>query len=188
MPWAYDPYWTVARTNYLGSNLQDGDTSSYTSGGGPAHMRLLKFNGNRGFQHQYGYTFSDVGQAPDKRTLPWIQSQGDYSWRSKLGALEPTKGMGRFFNVMPNGYQQTGIPRGGAVPRVTDTLGGDGNGDITDPVESVTQGALTGEKGKAVYENNRFMGIKKTPEKTTGRKVLIYETAAKNRIAKSRRK
>lgn len=122
-PWAYDPYWTTERTNYNGSNVTDGDHSNYSSHGGPAKTCDSKWEGNRSFKHQYGFSQHDV-QIPDKSVEPWVSSIGDYSWRNKLAKTNLIKS-GSLFKPLPNGYEPSGLIRSGNFPRVTDVSGGD---------------------------------------------------------------
>lgn len=115
MPWSYDPYWTGERANKLGSNVQNGNTKSYDSKGGPANTTLKGWNGNRSFKHQYGYTMHDV-QAPDTTHIQIIGGLPKFSWNRKIARTRNVKGGSLF---MPMGYTATGKPRGGLYPTST---------------------------------------------------------------------
>lgn len=119
MPWSVDPYWTGARANKLGSNVQDGNTTSFT-GGGPASTTLKGWNGNRSFKHQYGYSIHDV-QSADLYNEPIVSSSlGKSGWNRKVARTRNVKGGSLF---MPMGYTATGRPRGGLYP-TTEGFGG----------------------------------------------------------------
>ena len=122
MPWAYDPHVSQARANKMGNNVQDGNTFSYDSRGGPANVYDAKWQGNRSFQHQYGYEYHDV-QSPDKLTEPVLSWLGDVSWRRKLARPQIIKRTGSLFLAKPNGYTQTGQNRGGLYPTSTSAGG-----------------------------------------------------------------
>lgn len=115
MPWSFDPYWTGERGNKLGSNVQDGHTTSYDSGGGPANTNQKGWNGNRSFKHQYGYSIHDV-QSADLSTIPIDTPQGRLGWKSKVARTRNVKGGSLF---LPMGYTATGRPRGGLYPTST---------------------------------------------------------------------
>ena len=115
MPWSFDPYWSGARANKLGSNVQDGNTKSYDSQGGPANTNQKGWNGNRSFKHQYGYSIHDV-QSADLSTIPIETPQGRVSYNSKVARTRNVKGGSLF---LPMGYTATGTPRGGLYPTST---------------------------------------------------------------------
>lgn len=124
MPWAYDPYWQGKRANKLGSNVQDGDSKSFDSKGGPANIYNAAWSNNRDFKHQYGLEIHDLRQ-PDTLQEPITAWQGDFSWKRKLYSLRIAKRSGSLFSIKPNGYQPSGLQRGGNGVRLTDVLGGD---------------------------------------------------------------
>lgn len=112
MPWSFDPYWSSKRSKKLGSNVQDGYSTSYVSKGGPAESNLAAWNGNRSFKHQYGYTMHDIRPLDTSRVaihggLP------QFSWKRKVANTRIVKSGSLF---MPMGYRATGIPRGGSYP------------------------------------------------------------------------
>lgn len=123
MAWAYDPYWTTARTNKLGSNIQDGSTTSYDTGYGPPRLDNQRWIGNRSLRHQYGRSFHDLPDMIDKSTLPADNWQGDVSWKRKLAATAIAKRSGNLFLVKPKPFVPTGPTRGGNYPTST-TIGG----------------------------------------------------------------
>ena len=130
MPWAFDPYYAGNRGNKLGSNVTDGDHKNYDDHGGPARTFDSKWTGNRSFKHQYGITFHDVqdqpDKFPDKLAEPIIAWLGDFSNRRRLARVRDLNSQGKLFKVMPGGYglQPGQIARNGSFPIVTDTSGG----------------------------------------------------------------
>lgn len=125
MPWAYDPYWQGARANKLGSNVQDGDSTSFDSKGGPANVNDLFWHGGRDFKHQYGIEIHDA-RPPDKWSEPIVSFQGAFSWKRKLSTMRIAKRSGSLFSIKPNGYSPSNeLSRGGNGVRITDQLGGD---------------------------------------------------------------
>jgi len=123
MAWTYDPYWTPERTEKLGSNVQNGDTASHDSHGGPAKLHYANWPGNNSFVHQYGITYHNV-QHPDLFVEPRLSSLGDFSWRRKVASVKLAKMSGRFWAPKPNGYKPNGPTRGGSYPQA-EGLGGD---------------------------------------------------------------
>lgn len=115
MPWSYDPYWNNKRSSKLGSNVQDGNTKSFDSGGGPAAMNTAFWNGNRSFKHAYGYSMHDVRPVDTSKVA--IDSElPQFSWRRQVARTRNVRG-GTLF--MPMGYRATGKPRGGLYPTST---------------------------------------------------------------------
>lgn len=115
MPWAFDPYWTGKRPTKLGSNVQDGYSKGYNSGGGPASTTEKGWNGNRSFKHQYGYTVHDIRPLDTSRT-PIDSPLPKFGWKSKVARTRYIKAGSQF---MPMGYTATGTPRGGLYPTST---------------------------------------------------------------------
>ncbi len=103
-----------------GSNVQDGYSYSYSSGGGPART-FEKTMSNRGFRTVHGWKFQDL-RAPDTSMQPVTGSTGRYPWYNKIATVYEAKRTGDLFLPLPNGYTPSGVPRGSQVPRVTDIM------------------------------------------------------------------
>lgn len=126
MPWAYDPYWTVARAaKCLGANVQNGDQPATVRGTYGAHTLDANWDGNRTNKHQYGFTMHSV-QPPDKSRDPVLRSLGRQSWESKLARTVQAKRLGKLFSVLPYGYAPAkgAVLRGGNFPTVAEVSGG----------------------------------------------------------------
>jgi hypothetical protein len=128
MPWAYDPYYEGKRADSLGSNVQDGYSISNVSLGGPGRTIDASFEGNRGLKHQYGFSVHDL-MSISKSTQPVLYPIGDISLKRRVASTRIAKRTGAFFGVKPQPYMAA-YPRGGSNVRVTDVLGGEGNGVI----------------------------------------------------------
>ena len=107
----------------MGSNVQNGDTASFDSHGGPAKLHYANWPGNNSFVHQYGITYHNV-QHPDLFVEPRLSSLVDFSWRRKVASVKLAKMSGRFWAPKPNGYTPQGPVRGGNYP-TSEGLGGD---------------------------------------------------------------
>lgn len=122
-----------------GSNVQDGYSYSYTSGGGPA--KTLDHGWRRqSFRTNHGWISQDL-RVPDKMVQPIMGSTERYMWNNKVATLYEAKRTGDMFLPVPGGYQPSGIPRGGQVPRIVD-------GDTADPASlktAVDKGTLPKE-------------------------------------------
>ena len=121
MPWAYDPYFDNTRSKKMGSNVQNGYSTSIVSGGGPATTNDKGWNGNRSFKHQYGYSQHDI-RPTDNLTIPIDSELPKFGWRRMVARTRNVRG-GSYF--MPMGYKAAGKPRGGLYPTAT------GHGGIT---------------------------------------------------------
>lgn len=143
MPWAYDPYWAGRRADKLGSNVQDGDSLSWVSNGGPARTFDSNFPGNRSFKHRYGIEHHDIPDLVDKSVEPVVAWQGDVSWRRKLAQPRIAKRTGQLFLVKPQGFSPTGPTRGGNYP-VAVTAGGTEPAGGEPDMDSEEQQARTG--------------------------------------------
>lgn len=116
MPMRYDATFSGPNESLVGNNVQDGYSYSYSSGGGPA--RTLDSNWeNRSFKTNHGWVYQDL-RAPDKTLTPIMGSTGRYDWYNRVANIYQSKVTGDMFLPLPNGYQPSGIPRGGQVPRV----------------------------------------------------------------------
>ena len=120
MPMLYDSDYYGKNEERVGSNVQDGFSYSYTSGGGPA--RLLDFNLNRpSMKINHGWRYQDL-RAPDKSLGERMGSTGRFDWYNRVANIYEAKRTGELFLPLPGGYQPgDGVPRGGQVPRIVAT-------------------------------------------------------------------
>lgn len=153
-----------ANATHSGANISDGDLKAYTSHGLVARTYDSSWGGNRDFRDQKGWVFQDY-RAPDKMVEPYVSSLGDYSWRNKVAKVESSFTTGSKFSKLPGNFSSKGIPRGGAIPRITDFSYDD-----------------------TVYSRNAFLPITDekaakediVPEKPVQEVMSFWETAATN--------
>lgn len=121
MPFAWDQIFSGADEPFRGSNVQNGSQGSWTSEGMAAKTLDGLWDGRRDFKTQYGWFHQDIS-APDKMVTPVFQSQPSYSWVNRQAQVKKALVSGENFLPLPGGYQPEpgSIPRGGAVPRITD--------------------------------------------------------------------
>lgn len=113
----YDQVFSGKNEPRSGSNVQDGYSYSYSSGGGPA--RTLDSNWtNKKFKTNHGWIYQDL-RAPDKTLTEIMGSTGRYDWYNRVANIYQAKVTGDLFLPLPGGYQPSGgVPRGGQVPRI----------------------------------------------------------------------
>lgn len=129
MPLRFERSFSGKNEAFLGSNVQNGTQKSYDSGGGPARTVDSNWGGRRRFQTRHGYVFQDV-RKPDDLVVPVLGETPDYSWRNQVATSYEAKRTGELFLPLPGGYDlaQGQVPRGGAIPRVTDIVPGTSGG------------------------------------------------------------
>ncbi|MEG3883809.1 hypothetical protein QT971_06315 [Microcoleus sp. herbarium19] len=117
----YDSEFYGTKAPRAGSNVQDGYSYSYTSGGGPS--RTISRNlVNESFKTIHGYTYQDL-RVPDKRFEPMMGSTGRYDWYNRIGNVIDAKRTGEMFLPLPGPFQPTSTPRGSQYPTVTNMMG-----------------------------------------------------------------
>lgn len=102
----------------LGSNVQDGDSKSYTTHGMGASVIDKKWTGQRDFKISHGWKYQDI-RTPDKRYEPvnlgYNAVPETYDVKVRGNAFLPVP--------LPQGYTiGDAIPRGGQVPRIAETI------------------------------------------------------------------
>jgi hypothetical protein len=109
----------------LGSNVQDGQYTSFDTGFGDARVVDSNWGGRRGMQTATGWFHQDLRE-PDRSITPYVSSTGDYSWLNRVATVYNSKRTGEKFLPLPGGYSLSPgeITRGGAYPVVTDVAGG----------------------------------------------------------------
>jgi len=146
----------------LGSNISDGDIKAFSSGGMVARTYDSRWGGNRSFRDVKGWVIQDL-RVPDKMVQPFVSSLGDYSWQNKIARVQGAFQTGSGFAKLPGEYSSNGVPRGGAIPRMTEF--------------SIDQD---------LYSQNAFLPrtdeeAKKAPELKPKQPVMsFWETAAQN--------
>lgn len=125
MPMRYEKEFSGREAAITGSNVQDGFSYSYSSGGGPP--RTLEFSlasrgyPNRGFKTVHGWRYQDL-RAPDTTLEPVMGSTGRYDWYNKIATVYEAKRTGDLFLPLPGPYGPTNMTRGSQVPRITDVI------------------------------------------------------------------
>lgn len=109
----------------LGSNVQDGFSYSFTSGGGPPTSLQGSF-ATRGYKTNHGWRYQDL-RAPDKNTEPLMGSTGRYNWYNKIANVYEAKRTGDLFLPLPGPFQPTSMTRGSQYPVITDILAAEDN-------------------------------------------------------------
>jgi hypothetical protein len=137
----------------LGSNVQNGYSVSYASGGGPAKLFDSNWQSGRSFKTNHGWIYQDI-RVPDKRTTPLMGDTPDYSWNNKIAATLKAKLTGEKFLPVPGGYApQPGQQlRGGTYPIVRNEA------DNAAPPGGYDSGIIYGAEGpKAPPAINQFV-------------------------------
>lgn len=125
MPLRYDPYNSLKRSVTSGSNVQDGQSLSFDSGGGPARTLDSNFRvGGRLRYIRHGWTVQDL-RAPDTEHQPLNVGIPQHSWNNRVAAAYSMKRSGDMFLPLPGAYflHPSQMPRGGSLPRVVATAG-----------------------------------------------------------------
>lgn len=123
----YSPGWSPREAPLHGSNVQDGYSHSYISGGGPGRLHSDRvWNGSRTTDTPYGWVHSDI--KPVART----------TFAENMGKIDRTQDMidqtrrqfttNLDFPIPPGGLivSAGGITRGNNAPRVTRVFGHEG--------------------------------------------------------------
>lgn len=125
MPMRWAKNFSGANEVFLGSNISDGQSVGYDSGGGPARLYDSSWGSGRQFRTSVGWRVEDI-TAPDKNVEPFMSSLGDYTWRNKVATVYEALRTGENFLPVPGPFRPGDgeIPRAPSV-RVTDVIGGD---------------------------------------------------------------
>lgn len=106
---------------YMGNNTADGQNISFNGKGGPATLLDSNWEIKRQKKINHGWVFEDL-MAPDVMVTPYDKATPDYSWNNKIAAVNHSFDSGGKFLPLPGGYSGQGLPRGGAVPMVTNVV------------------------------------------------------------------
>ena len=111
-----------------GSNVQDGDWASFSSGGFGARVVRSKIRNGSSFKTPLGWYKQDV-VTEQRLTEPKVAPQGRIGFETQAASILYKSGS--MFGDLPGGYSAPAgvLPRGGMYPRV---LGG-GSDTLTDP-------------------------------------------------------
>lgn len=106
-----------------GSNVQDGYSTSYSTGGlgSKTVERPLPFRPS--FKTNVGWRHQDIVAADRSREIK-VASLPQFTWKSGLASVERAKDTLRF-NPLPGGYGPSGLTRGGMNPRITSRVTSD---------------------------------------------------------------
>ena len=118
----YDSAFSGNHTKRLGSNVTDGQTVNYNTGGGPSRTFDTSWGGRRNFKTQRGWVHQDL-RAADRTIQPLLGTTPGYSWHNKIARTYSAMTTGDKFLTLPGGYQPApgDVSRGGSVPRVVAT-------------------------------------------------------------------
>jgi len=106
---------------FMGNNSADGQHLSFNGAGGPATLLDSNWEIKRQKMINHGWKFDDLLQ-PDVAVQPYDKSTPDYSWNNRIATVNHSFDSGGKFLPLPGGYSGKGLPRGGAVPVVTNIV------------------------------------------------------------------
>jgi hypothetical protein len=115
----YDAVFSGSAEPYYGSNVQDGFSYSFTSGGGPARTLDSRLE-RKSFKTNHGWVYQDM-RAPDKTLEPIMGSTGRYDWYNRVANTYHAKITGDAFLPLPGPYGPTSMTRGSQTPRIIAT-------------------------------------------------------------------
>lgn len=122
LPMRYDES-ILKRESHYGSNVQDGSSKSYESGGMGPYVVDKKWTGERGFKVNHGWVYQDL-RVPDRRFEPLnVGYPPNYTYYNRIGTVYEARRTGEKFLPIPGPYQadEGEVPRGGTAPRVVAT-------------------------------------------------------------------
>jgi len=128
-----DPEYKNNKQNRLGSNVSDGNHTSFTSGGrGDPFTLWSPWTDSRIRKTSFGTIHQDV-RASDKLHEPRLGSLPQLSWNNKLGTVYNAKRTGNMFLPLPGPYVLSPgeTPRGSQIPIVAMTTPAQQTTDVT---------------------------------------------------------
>ena len=109
--------------SHVGSNVQDGYSYSYSSGGGGNKTIDSNWGGRRDFKTSHGWRYQDL-RPSDLAIDPVLGEQPQFSWHQRIASVNHQQTSGNLFEFKgPLVIPPNGITRGGQFPRVTDSVG-----------------------------------------------------------------
>lgn len=155
---------------YSGSNVSDGYSAGFTTGGGVARTIIKRMPYRQGFKTPVGWIKEDIKPVDRNRTA-LMGSLGQYSWDSQVNGIKRAGSTGEFFKPLPEGYER-GVgqqPRGSQIPRIVAESTGEGN--ALPPTEVKITDPDFGERGSIPNPAGN------QPQAPGWRKVYLYPTA-----------
>lgn len=116
MPMRYETAFSGPNESKLGSNVQDGDSKSYTSKGGFARVVDSRLE-RTSFKTNHGWVYQDV-RSVDKLLEPVMGSTGRADWVNRVANIYQAKITGNNFLPLPDPYGPTSMTRGSQIPRI----------------------------------------------------------------------
>lgn len=132
--------WTSGEAEkYLGSNVQDGQSKSYSSFGGGANSYRGRMRYRDSFKTQHGWVHQDIKQV-DLTRQPIMQDDPQFSWKSQIASVQRAKTTGELFLPLPGGYEATAQTRGNNTPRIVEHSSGLGAAVPPVPIPEIGAG------------------------------------------------
>lgn len=114
----FDTSSSGAEAPYLGSNVQNGSSRSFMSGGKVATTYDSNWS-NRKFKTNYGWKFQDLRQ-PSTMKEPVVIGIPQYKWNNTVATVYNARTTGDKFLPLPSAFaSRSGVTRGGVVPQIT---------------------------------------------------------------------
>lgn len=110
---------------YYGSNVQDGRAASFTSRGLGAKTIQKRLPYRVGWKTKLGWVHQDIVPT-DRARETKVADLPQFGWKSQVAQILRAKVTGESFLPSPQGYTQSGIPRGSQIPTVVDSSSGSG--------------------------------------------------------------
>ena len=185
MEMRWDKNFSLKNTVYSGSNVSDGYSAGFTTGGGVARTLSTRWPKRQGFKSNVGWIKEDVVPLDRSRTA-LMGSLGQYSWEAKVGQIARASSTGEMFKPLPEGYTigQGVQPRGSQIPRIVAESTGEGialppteqkivdsvfgdNGSIESPYGNQPQGP--GSRKQYAYPDVNWVPEHKVNDVVSGR-------------------
>jgi hypothetical protein len=147
MPFRWEMSSAKKNESRVGSNVQNGTSASFTSGGMGPEVIDSGWGGRDEFYTLRGWTHQDIS-TPDKLVVPVDIPAPSYSWENRMANVYEARTTGQNFLPLPGGFApEGGVPRGGQVPQ-TIGIGGTEtenvaihSGSFLDPADQLFQSA-----------------------------------------------
>jgi hypothetical protein len=122
-PLRWDDLTAGRKAMKFGSNVQDGQRSSFISGFSSAQQLSYNWELERPLTAKVGYRYQDV-RAPDKKSETIMGTTPKYPWKNQVYSVFSAKTTGDSFLPSPGGYPIRDQPRGGLYPVQRAVAGG----------------------------------------------------------------
>lgn len=163
LPDRYDRTFSGKNARWSGSNVQDGNTEGFTSGGRSAVTLISNFTNRTAFKTKVGWVFENA-RPQDRSATAVMQPLGQYSYETKIARVLKAKMTGDHFSPGPNGYTPAvgTLSRGSQFPQIAAESSGVGTAlpatdvKITDPIFGDTGTIIVpGRKGCTAADKAR---------------------------------